>query len=96
MFQYNFIPLSRFISTGQTPTLMHLPSFHFRTALHVEAWGEEQSKLLPAWKTPQRRTSVEGTEAYLQLSSDTSVNQFQIHNFKVWLNSFMPLKHKFF
>lgn len=96
MFQYNFIPLSRFISTGQTPTLMLLPSFCFRAALHLEVSEKERSKVSPAWKTPRRQTSVEGAEAYLQLSSDTSVSQLQMYSFKAWLNSSKPLKHKFF
>lgn len=69
--------LSRFISTGHTSALMHLPRFCFRAALHLEASGEEQSKFSPAWKTPERQTSVEGAEAYLQLSSDIRVIQFQ-------------------
>jgi len=64
--------------------------------MHLKALGEEPSKFSPAWKTPQRQTSAEGKEAYLQVSFDTSVAKLQIRNFKACLNSFMPLKHKFF
>lgn len=75
---------------------MHLPCLHFRSALHIKALGEELSNLLPAWKTPQMQALRKDKEAQALRPSGTIAIQQKIHNLRAWLNSFLPLKYKFF